>query len=81
MLRRETRTHGSKPCILGAAMALSDLKDTSILTLYSNIREQVDAARGHKHKFLSGSHVRQYANALQEELIRRRVPFTPILRP
>jgi hypothetical protein len=58
-------------------LALADLTDESLLHLYNNIRDQVAADRAHKHKFI-GDSVRQYAEELRSELIRRRVEHTPI---
>ncbi len=59
-------------------MPLSNLNDASILRYYNNVRDQVDEERHSKHQFMSSDKLRHYADSLQEELIRRRVPFTPI---
>ena len=42
-------------------MGITNLNDESILRLYDNIRVQVDADRGSKHKFTTGDSVKQYA--------------------
>lgn len=59
-------------------MALGQLKDESVLVLYDNIRSQVAAEHGLRHKFLTGNSVKQHAADLREELIRRRLQHTPI---
>jgi hypothetical protein len=46
--------------------------------LWDNIRSQVDADRGSKHKFTTGDSVKQHATALREEMINRRLQHIPI---
>ena len=62
-------------------MGIANLNDESILRLYDNIRNQVDADRGSKHKFASGPTVKQYATTLREEMVKRRLQHTPIEWP
>jgi hypothetical protein len=54
------------------------LKDESVLLLYENIRNQVDAERWLAHKFMTGRSVKQHAADLREELVRRRLDHMPI---
>jgi hypothetical protein len=62
-------------------VGIIDLNDESILRLYDNIRDQVDADRGLKHKFAAGPAVKQHATALREEMIKRRLQHAPIEWP
>jgi hypothetical protein len=62
----------------GCVVAFENLKDESPLRFYNNIRGQVDADRGSKHKFTTGASVRQHASTLRDEMIRRRLQHTPI---
>jgi hypothetical protein len=48
------------------------------LRLYDNIRSQVDADRGLRHKFMTGDAVKQHASVLRDEITRRRLQHTPI---
>ena len=59
-------------------MAIEKLRDESLLRFYENIRGQVEADRGSKHRLTSGPSVKQYASALRDEMIRRRLQHTPI---
>jgi hypothetical protein len=51
------------------------------LRLYDNIRNQVDAECGSKHKFATGPTVKQYATTLREEMVKRRLQHTLIEWP
>jgi hypothetical protein len=59
-------------------VAFVQLRDESILLLYENIRGQVAAERGLRHKFLTGESVKEHAEKLREELVRRRLQHVPI---
>jgi hypothetical protein len=59
-------------------VGIAHLKDETILTLYENIRIQVEAERDLPHKFMTGDSVKQYAATLREDLTRRRVQHNPI---
>lgn len=59
-------------------MSIASLNDESILRLYDNIRGQVDADRGFRHKFMTGDAVKLRAAALRDEITRRRLQYTPI---
>ncbi|MCK1357197.1 MULTISPECIES: hypothetical protein [unclassified Bradyrhizobium] len=60
-------------------MAIQDLSDASVHKLYENIRQQVaaDLRLGSKHRLL-GETAKREALRLEEELKRRRIPYTPI---
>jgi hypothetical protein len=62
----------------GCVVAFENLRDESLLCFYDNIRIQVEADRGSKHKFLTGPSVKQHASALREEMIKRRLQHTAI---
>jgi hypothetical protein len=59
-------------------MSIAGLNDESILRLYDNIRSQVDADRGLRHKFMTCDTVKQHASVLRDEITRRRLQHTPI---
>jgi hypothetical protein len=59
-------------------MAIDNLKDENLLRFYDRIREQVEADRNFRHKFMTGTTVKQYAAALREEITKRRLQHTPI---
>jgi hypothetical protein len=52
-------------------MAIEKLRDESILRFYDAIRREVEADRSYKRKFMIGTSVRQYAEALRVEMTRR----------
>ena len=60
-------------------MAIANLSDDSVLTLYNSLREQAlaDVRTGSRYRFL-GASARQQAQRLEEELERRWLPYTPI---
>ena len=62
-------------------MGIANLNDESILRLYDNIRNQIDADRGSKYKFATRPTVKQYATALRAEMVKRRLQHTPIEWP
>jgi hypothetical protein len=59
-------------------MGVENMPDDRLIRFYDNIRQQVDADRPHAHKLTSGPTVRQYAEQLRSELVRRRLKHTPI---
>ena len=61
------------------SMDLSNSNDQSLLAYYESIRRQVAAANrlGGRHR-LAGTRIRQYAEKLKDEIVRRRLTFTPI---
>jgi hypothetical protein len=62
-------------------MSVERMPDESLVGYYENIRKQVEADRVHKHQFTAGPTVRQYADGLRDEMIRRRLQHVPILWP
>jgi hypothetical protein len=54
------------------------MSDESLLRYYESIRTQVEADRGMPHKFISSDVIKEYAEGLRLELVKRRLPFTPI---
>ena len=62
-------------------MGIANLNDESILRFYNNIRNQVEAERGLRHKLMTNDTVKQRAVALREEITRRRLQHTPIEWP
>ena len=62
-------------------MAIENLKDENLLRFYDGIREQVEADRRSKHKFAAGRSVKEYAEALRDEMTKRRLQYTSIEWP
>lgn len=60
-------------------MNFSDSTDESLLAYYESIRRQVAADKrlGGRYR-LAGSNVKQYADELKGEMIRRQLSFQPI---
>jgi hypothetical protein len=48
---------------------------------HENIRQQVEADRANKHQFTASPTVRQYADRLRGEIIKRRLRHAPIEWP
>jgi hypothetical protein len=59
-------------------MSIEKMPDERVKMFYENIRQQVEAERGMKYRFMSGRSIRQYADQLRDELIKRRLRHTPI---
>jgi hypothetical protein len=59
-------------------MSLPNLMDASVIALYENIRQQVEADRPSKHRFTASEALRQRAEELHDELVRRRLQCPPI---
>jgi hypothetical protein len=59
-------------------MGLQYLSDESVAALYENIRQQVEIDRSHKHRFTSGPGIRERADELRNELMRRKLHCLPI---
>jgi hypothetical protein len=59
-------------------MSIENLPDEPLLCFYENIRQQVEADRPFEHKLTSGPTVRQYADRLRDEILRRRLKHDPI---
>jgi hypothetical protein len=59
-------------------MSVENMTDERLLVFYENIRQQVEADRPLKYRFIAGPTVRQYADNLRDELIKRRLRHNPI---
>jgi hypothetical protein len=60
-------------------MNFANSKDETLLRFYESVRDQVqvDSQFGGKYRF-AGDGVKQYADALRDEMERRRLRFSPI---
>jgi hypothetical protein len=59
-------------------MSIEGMPDERVKIFYENIRQQVEAERGLKYRLMSSHSIRQYADQLRDELIKRRLRHTPI---
>jgi hypothetical protein len=62
-------------------MSVESMPSERIAHYYESIRRQVEADRGQKHQFMANSTVREYADKLQSEMIKRRLGHSPIEWP
>jgi len=62
-------------------MSLEKISDESVINYYESIRKQAEADRTHKHHFTASLSVRDRAEKLREEMIRRRLQHSPINWP
>jgi hypothetical protein len=62
-------------------LGIENLPDESLTRYYENIRQQAEADRAHKHHFTAGPPVREYADRLSDEMIKRRLQPLPIRWP
>jgi hypothetical protein len=62
-------------------LGIENLPDETLTRYYENIRQQAEADRAHKHHFTAGPAVREYADRLSDELIKRRLQCLPIRWP
>jgi hypothetical protein len=62
-------------------MSLERISDESVARYYENIRQQADEDRKHKHHFTANPTVRERADQLRQELIKRRLQHSPISWP
>jgi hypothetical protein len=62
-------------------MSVEHMPDERLARFYENIRQQVDADRANKHQFTAGPTVRQYADTLRSEMVKRRLNHQPIEWP
>jgi len=58
-------------------MSVERMPDGRLTHSYENIRKQVEANRVHKHQFMANPTVRQYADQLRSEMIKRRLRHSP----
>jgi hypothetical protein len=57
---------------------IENMPDDQLTLFYENVRQQEDADRQQKHHFIAGSTVRQYADRLRDEMVKRRSQHSPI---
>ena len=62
-------------------MSFERISDESILRYYESIRQQAVADRKHKHHFTASPSVRERAEKLREEMMKRRLQHSPINWP
>ena len=62
-------------------MSLDRISDESIARYYESIRLQADADRRHKEHFTASPSVRERADKLRQEMIKRRLQHSPINWP
>jgi hypothetical protein len=62
-------------------MSLEQLSDESVVDYYESIRKQAEADRAHKHHFTASPIVRDRAEKLREEMIKRKLQHSPIRWP
>ena len=62
-------------------MSFELLSDESVKHYYESIRQQADADRGHKHPLTASPSIRERAEKLREEMIKRRLQHSPINWP
>ena len=62
----------------GVAMSVEQMPDQRLMHFYENIRQQAEADRAHKHHFTAAPTIREYADRLRNEMIRRRLQHKPI---
>ena len=62
-------------------MSVEGMPDQRLACYYDNIRQQVEAERACKYKFMTNPTVHQYADQLRSEMIKRRLKHSPIEWP
>jgi hypothetical protein len=62
-------------------MSVENMPDDRIIHFYENIRQQVEADKANEHQFMTNPTVRQYADSLRSEIIKRRLKHSPIEWP
>jgi hypothetical protein len=62
-------------------MSFEKLSDESVAHYYESIRQQAEADRAHKHHLTASPTVRERAEKLREEMIRRKLQHSPIRWP
>ncbi len=62
-------------------MSLEKLSDESVTLYYESIRQQAEADRAHKRHFTASPTVRERAEKLREEMIKRKLQHSPIRWP
>jgi hypothetical protein len=59
-------------------MGVENMPDERLVNYYEGVRKQVDADRANQHQFM-GRAVREYADFLRDEIIKRRLQCSPIV--
>lgn len=59
-------------------MSLETLSDAAVTTFYESIRAQAEADRPHQHRLTTAPLIRQRAEELRAEMVKRRLPHLPI---
>jgi len=59
-------------------MSVEHMPDERLAHVYENSRQQVEADQANKHQFMANPTVRQYADRLRSEMIKRRLSHSPI---
>jgi len=59
-------------------MSVERMPDERLIRFYDNIRQQVDTDRACKHRFMANPTVRQGADQLRSEIVKRRLTHSPI---
>jgi hypothetical protein len=59
-------------------MSLKKISDESVVRYYENIREQAEADRAYKYHLTASPSVRERADKLREEMVRRKLQHSPI---
>jgi hypothetical protein len=62
-------------------MSLEKLNDESVERYYESIRKQADADRKYKYPLTASPSVRERAEALRQEMVRRKLQHSPINWP
>ena len=62
-------------------MSLERISDESVVRYYESIRQQAEADRKHKNHFTGNPSVRERAEKLRQEMIKRRLQHSPISWP
>jgi hypothetical protein len=62
-------------------MSLEKLDDESVARYFESIRKQAEADRAHKYHLTVSASIRERAEKLREEMIRRKLQHSPIRWP
>ena len=63
------------------SMSFERISDESVARYYESIRQQADEDRRHKYHFTASPNVREWADKLRQEMIKRRLQHSPINWP
>ena len=72
---------GLKAKKVGLSMNFERISDESVARYYESIRQQAEVDRQHKHHFTASPSVRERADQLRQEMIRRRLQYPPVNWP